>query len=46
MFKMSDKYLSDNNNAPTKKVTLLRFRINLSYEAFLKKKENTKQAPP
>jgi hypothetical protein len=42
MFKMSDKYLSENNNSPSKKETLLRFRINLSYEAFRKKKENTK----
>lgn len=46
MFKMSDKYLSENNNSPTKKITLARYRINLSYEAFRKKKENTRQAPP
>ena len=45
MFKMSDKYLSENNKSAANQpmgVQLSRARINLSYEAFRKKKENTK----
>ena len=48
MFKMSDKYMAEHNKIPGVK-PLSRVRINLSFEAFRKRKEAVKgpdKAPP